>query len=112
MFYSEIHSEMGRGPRETRKRLGERMRDAADLAIAFLLLEDDYAVDWELPEEFERAAVADRALRERALRRTTVAGAVRGRERRPGAIPVKPQPCLSPVRRRVTADLRHQARGR
>ena len=86
------------------------MRDAVDLAVALLLLEDDYKVDWQLPEEFERAASASQSRRPRTRRRSVEPARGR-RARRPGTIAVKPQPCLSPVRRRI-ADPRHQVRAR
>lgn len=107
MFYSEIHTEMDGGPRWTRRRIGDRMRDAADVALAMLLLEDEYDVDWQLPEEFETAASASGPGRRRTGRRSRAAV----HRRRPGTVAAKPQPCLSPVRQAIH-DRRHEARVR
>jgi hypothetical protein len=67
--------------------IAQRALDAARLARSFLLLEDDYDVDWEVdqdqrdePEHPHRAQLRNRA-----------------RVRRAGAPVVPPQPCLSPV---------------
>jgi hypothetical protein len=110
MFYSETDSGIDTGREDwPRRGLGERMRDALDVAIAVLLLEDDHDVDWHLPDDFESEL---RARDERrAPRRRTGLGRARTRARRPGAIAAKPQPCLSPIASRSAAP-RHQARSR
>jgi hypothetical protein len=110
MFYSEIDSGIDTGREDwPRRGLGERMRDALDLAIAVLLLEDDYDVDWHLPDDFESEL---RARDERrAPRPRTGVGRANKRARRPGAIAATPQPCLSPIPSR-SAPPRHQTRWR
>lgn len=101
MFYSGVDTTESK----SRWGFGERMRDVLDVAVALLTLEDDYDVDWELPEDFEEALATGAEPRrpERPLR---------GQEsRRPGALPRPQQPCLSPVPARLPAP-RHAARAR
>ena len=108
MFYSDTHPATAPGTEWGHRGLGERVRDALDLAIALLTLDDDYDVEWELPEDFVQELQV-RSLP--SLRRRGTVGTARRRGRRPGAVAAKPQPCLSPV---VVArsDRRHESRRR
>jgi hypothetical protein len=74
--------------------LRRRARNALGLARSFLLLEDDYEVDWEVGQDERsevdhphRAALAPRAINDRLA------------HRRPGEPQAPPHPCLSPVNR-------------
>jgi len=74
--------------------LRRRARNALGLARSFLLLEDDYEVDWEVGQDERsevdhphRAALAPHAITDRLA------------HRRPGEPPAPPHPCLSPVNR-------------
>jgi hypothetical protein len=70
-----------------KSKLAQRALGAVRVACSFLLLEDDYEVDWEVGQDEPRhASHPHRA----PLRR----GPVR---RRPGQLPAPAQPCLSPV---------------
>ncbi len=83
--------------------LGQRALDALGLVRSFLLLEDDYDVDWEVDRE-ERAEVDHphrAALRGRAV-------ADRLAHRRPGQLEHRPQVCLSPVSRPAPARERER----
>jgi len=73
-------------------KLGQRALDALGLVRSFLLLEDDYDVDWEVDQE-ERFEV-DHPHRA-ALRRGAVAE--RLAHRRPGQPQTPAQVCISPV---------------
>jgi hypothetical protein len=108
MFYSGIDSGIAPGQENwPRRGLGERMREALDLAVAVLLLEDDYDVDWHLPDDFESELRRRDARWARRLR--TGFGRVGSRPRRPGDVVAKAQPCLSPIVGRAPSR-RHQAR--
>ena len=73
--------------------LGQRALGAFGLVRSFLLLEDDYDVDWEVDQEPvevdhpHRAALRGRAIADRLA------------HRRPGQLEQAPQVCLSPVSR-------------
>ncbi|HEV7162721.1 MAG TPA: hypothetical protein VGN25_05665 [Solirubrobacteraceae bacterium] len=74
--------------------LGQRALDALGLVRSFLLLEDDYDVDWEVDQEEltevdhpHRAALQAGVIAERLA------------HRRPGQLVAAPQVCLSPVGR-------------
>jgi hypothetical protein len=79
-------------------RLGQRTLDAFGLVRSFLLLEDDYDVDWEVDQE-ERVEV-DHPHRA-ALRRGVIAE--RLAHRRPGQLETPAQICLSPVSHKVAS---------
>jgi hypothetical protein len=68
-------------------KLAQRALGALRVARSILLLEDDYAVDWEVGQD-ERARVSHP---HRAALRGGCA------ERRAGQSPARPQACLSPV---------------
>jgi hypothetical protein len=74
--------------------IAQRALGAARLARSFLLLEDDYDVDWEVGQDqrddLEHPHRAQ--LRNRAI-------AMRLAQRRPGQVRAHEQPCLSPVGR-------------
>jgi hypothetical protein len=70
-------------------KLAQRTLGALRVARSFLLLEDDYAVDWEVGQ-VERARVQHP---HRAALRGGCA------PRRAGQLPARPQACLSPVGR-------------
>ncbi len=91
-------------PKRTSK-LGQRALDALGLVRSFLLLEDDYDVDWEVDQE-ERFEV-DHPHRA-ALRRGAVAE--RLAHRRPGQLEAPPQVCISPIARNGSARGRVVAR--
>jgi hypothetical protein len=85
--------------------LGQRALDALGLVRSFLLLEDDYDVDWEVDREEpievdhpHRAALRAGAIAERMA------------HRRPGQLEHRPQACLSPVSRPGPARGRSSAR--
>jgi hypothetical protein len=81
-------------PRTPKHKLAQRALGAVRVARSFLLLEDDYEVDWEVDQdEPSHAPHPHRA----PLRR----GCAR---RRPGQIPAPAQPCLSPVGRVASAE--------
>jgi hypothetical protein len=94
-------------PRSTPSPLTRRARNALSLARSFLLLEDDYDVDWEVDQdEFgqDRSKIdwiSDRPARERASvhhpHRTTLRG--RSARVRAGAPAQVPQVCLCPIER-------------
>ena len=65
---------------------------------SFLLLEDDYRVDWEVDQE-ERVEV-DHPHRTPLRKR---AAAARHMRRRPGQAPPAPQVCISPIGRSGSA---------
>jgi hypothetical protein len=68
-------------------RLAQRALDALHVAHSFLLLEDDYDIDWEVDQdEPTRVSHPHRA-------------PLRGRPipRRAGLVPARPQACLAPV---------------
>jgi hypothetical protein len=74
--------------------IAQRALGAARLARSFLLLEDDYDVDWEVDQDQRddlehphRAQLRNRAIAMRLARR------------RPGQVPAHEQLCLSPIRR-------------
>jgi hypothetical protein len=74
--------------------IAQRALGAARLARSFLLLEDDYDVDWEVDQDQRddlehphRAQLRNRAIARRLARR------------RPGQVQPHVQLCLSPVRR-------------
>ncbi len=68
--------------------LAQRALGALDLARSFLLLEDDYAVDWEVDR--------GRAVRQ-DLTRTGSRCAGGTQTRRPGTVPAARQECISPT---------------
>jgi hypothetical protein len=94
-------------PRSTTSPLTRRARNALSLARSFLLLEDDYDVDWEVDrDELGRdrskiEGISDRPARERAgvrhPHRTTLRG--RAARVRAGAPAKTVQVCLCPVER-------------
>ncbi len=70
-------------------KLAQRALGAVRVARSFLLLEDDYEVDWEVGQDEPRHAPhPHRAPLRRGWAR-----------RRPGQLPAPAQPCLCPVRR-------------
>ncbi len=74
-------------PTAPRSKLAQRALGAVRVARSFLLLEDDYEVDWEVGQDEPRpAAHPHRAPLRRGYAR-----------RRPGQLPAPAQPCLSPV---------------
>jgi hypothetical protein len=77
-------------------KLAQRTLGALRVARSFLLLEDDYAVDWEVGQD-ERARVSHP---HRAALRGGCA------PRRAGQLPARPQACLSPVGQAVPAHPR------
>jgi hypothetical protein len=77
-------------------KLAQRSLGALRVARSFLLLEDDYAVDWEVGQE-QRARVSHP---HRAALRGGCA------PRRAGQLPARPQACLSPVGRSEPAHQR------
>lgn len=90
--------------------LKQRARNALALARAFLLLEDDDPVDWEVDRE-ERAAASREPVWAPA-HRASLRGALLGGRRTPrrgGQPAAPPQVCLSPTRsvaaRRATGSL-------
>jgi hypothetical protein len=72
--------------------LAQRALAAAELIRSFLLLEDDYRVDWEVDrhDETEDVQATRAALHRRELKRPQ-------RSRRPGESRAAVQLCLSPV---------------
>jgi hypothetical protein len=74
-------------PSTPTSKLAQRTLGALRVARSFLLLEDDYAVDWEVGQ-VERARVPHP---HRAALRGGCA------PRRAGQLPARPQACLSPV---------------
>jgi hypothetical protein len=74
-------------PQARTSTLAQRALGALRLTRSFLLLEDDYDVDWEVdPNEHSRAPHPHRVpLRGRI------------RDRRPGAVAMREQVCLTPV---------------
>lgn len=97
-------------PRSTPSPLTRRARNALSLARSFLLLEDDYDVDWEVDQDElgqDRSkidGISDRPARERAHmhhpHRTTLRG--RSTRVRAGAPAQASQVCLCPVERSPT----------
>jgi hypothetical protein len=81
-------------------KLAQRALGALRVARSFLLLEDDYSVDWEVGQD-ERDRVSHP---HRAPMRGGCA------QRRAGQLPARPQACLSPVGRPAYAP--HGARRR
>lgn len=79
--------------RTPKTKLAQRALGAVRVARSFLLLEDDYEVDWEVGQDEPRHAPHPHRA---PLRR----GAAR---RRPGVVPAPAQPCLSPIRNQVPA---------
>jgi hypothetical protein len=76
-------------PHANRTKLAQRALDAMRVARSFLLLEDDYEVDWEVGQgEPSHASHPHRA----PLRRGYA-------QRRAGNVPARPQACLCPVGR-------------
>jgi hypothetical protein len=67
--------------------LAQRALGAVRVARSFLLLEDDYEVDWEVGQDEPRHAPHPHRA---PLRRGSA-------HRRPGLVPTPVQPCLSPV---------------
>lgn len=104
-------------PRNTPSPLTRRARNALTLARSFLLLEDDYDVDWEVDQDesgqgrSKNDDISDRPARERAPvhhpHRTPLRG--RSARTRAGAPAQAPQACLCPVERSSTAAVRHTA---
>jgi hypothetical protein len=87
-------------PHTPKSKLAQRALGAVRVARSFLLLEDDYEVDWEVgQDEPSHALHPHRA----PLRRGCV-------ERRPGASTHTCHVCLSPVERRGTLHTRVHAR--
>jgi hypothetical protein len=86
-------------------KLGQRALDALGLVRSFLLLEDDYDVDWEVDQE--EPIEVDHPHRA-ALRADAIA--TRIAHRRPGQLEHRPQACLSPVSRHVPARGRSSVR--
>jgi hypothetical protein len=81
--------------RAPKTKLAQRALGALRVARSFLLLEDDYDVDWEVDQdELTRVPHPHRA----ALR----GGCAQGRV---GQVPARPQACLSPIGR---TDIEHQ----
>ncbi|HEY4812078.1 MAG TPA: hypothetical protein VIH71_13575 [Solirubrobacteraceae bacterium] len=76
-------------------KLAQRTLGALRVARSFLMLEDDYDVDWEVDQD-ERTRVPHP---HRAALRGGYA------QRRVGQVPARPQACLCPMSR---GDLRHQ----
>ncbi|MGA2455309.1 MAG: hypothetical protein ABSG93_17490 [Solirubrobacteraceae bacterium] len=74
-------------PPAPKTKLAQRALGAVRVARSFLLLEDDYEVDWEVGQDEPRHAPHPHRA---PLRR----GSAR---RRPGQLPAPAQPCLSPV---------------
>jgi hypothetical protein len=69
--------------------LAQRALGALRVTRSFLMLEDDYDVDWEVdPNEHSHASHPHRV---------PLRGRLRDRGRRPGAAVHQVQPCLSPV---------------
>jgi hypothetical protein len=87
-------------PPHSTSKLAQRALGALRVAGSFLLLEDDYDVDWEVGQD-EPARVSHP---HRAPPRQGCA------ERRAGQPPARSQACLSPVGR--AAQARHHARKR
>jgi hypothetical protein len=76
-------------------KLAQRALGALHVARSFLMLEDDYDVDWEVDQdELTRVPHPHRA-------------PLRGgcAQRRVGQVPARPQACLSPIGR---SDIEHQ----
>lgn len=94
-------------PRSTPSPLTRRARNALSLACSFLLLEDDYDVDWEVDQDDpgqDRSKIdglSDRPARERAAVHHPHRRALRGRSARVRTgQPAQPtQVCLCPVER-------------
>jgi len=82
----------------SKSKLAQRALGALRIAHSFLLLEDDYDVDWEVGQDGSRQASHPHRA---PLRRGS-------RERRPGAAPAVDHQCLSPVAQRAPGD--HGAR--
>jgi hypothetical protein len=78
------------------------MLGVARLTRSFLLLEDDYHVDWEVDRNEPAEAFHPHRV---ALRRRTRAG-------RPGRPPEPRHECMCPVNRAGSADSKRAARGR
>jgi hypothetical protein len=88
--------------------LAQRTLGALRLTRSFLLLEDDYDVDWEVDQDESmtqihphRAPLRGPGSRSRRL----AAG------RRPGELPAVDRPCLSPVPAPAVSARRERARG-
>jgi hypothetical protein len=74
-------------PPATKSKLAQRALGALRIGRSFLLLEDDYDVDWEVGQDESRpVAHPHRA----PLRRGSV-------KRRAGQVPARPQTCISPI---------------
>jgi hypothetical protein len=78
-------------PRSTPSPLARRARNALSLARSFLLLEDDYDVDWEVDRNEPRQGVAPAAHPHRAPLRGRTA------RERAGQTTPGPQVCVSPL---------------
>jgi hypothetical protein len=87
-------------PPPPKNKLAQRALGALRVARSFLLLEDDYEVDWEVGQD-ERTAVPH-------PHRAPLRGGCA--QRRAGLVPARPQACLSPVGRDLYAS--HAARAR
>jgi hypothetical protein len=74
-------------PPTPKNKLAQRALGALRVARSFLLLEDDYEVDWEVGQD-ERTAVPH-------PHRAPLRGGCA--QRRAGLVPARPQACLSPV---------------
>jgi hypothetical protein len=80
---------------ETKKTtLAQRTLGALRLTRSFLLLEDDYDVDWEVDLDRGESLAQREHPHRRALRGP---GGRRRRARRPGTISPAPQHCISPI---------------
>ena len=101
-------------PWSTPSPLTRRARNALSLARSFLLLEDDYDVDWEVDldepgrDRSRIDAISDRPARERALVPHPHRTALRGRSARVrvGQPAQAPHVCLCPVESSSTAAIR------
>jgi hypothetical protein len=87
-------------PGTPKSKLAQRALGAVRVARSFLLLEDDYEVDWEVGQDEPGHALHPHRA---PLRR----GCAR---RRPGQVPAPAQPCLSPVGRVAPAQPLGRAR--
>jgi hypothetical protein len=81
-------------------KLAQRALGALRVARSFLLLEDDYEVDWEVGQD-ERTRVSH-------PHRAPLRGGCA--QRRAGHVPARPQACLSPLGRALHAS--HESRER
>ncbi|HEY3959719.1 MAG TPA: hypothetical protein VGL68_04325 [Solirubrobacteraceae bacterium] len=70
-------------------KLAQRALDALRVARSFLLLEDDYDIDWEVDQ--------DESTRVLHPHRAPLRGG--NAQRRAGLVPARPQACLAPLER-------------